>query len=85
MPESKSRRPRRPEGQPDTPVPVRLDSPGWLVPVMVTSFLIGLAYIVVFYLAGPDIPVMRDLNALVNVLIGFAFIAVGFILATRWR
>jgi len=52
---------------------------------MVTSFLIGLAYIVVFYLAGPDIPVMRDLNALVNVLIGFAFIAVGFILATRWR
>jgi len=52
---------------------------------MIASFLIGLAYIVVFYLAGPDIPFMRDLNSLVNVLIGFAFIAVGFILSTRWR
>jgi len=85
VPESKSRRERKEQPPPSTPAPVRLDSPRWLVPAMIASFLIGLAYIVVFYLAGPDIPFMRDLNSLVNVLIGFAFIAVGFILSTRWR
>jgi hypothetical protein len=40
---------------------------------------------VVFYVAGSQIPIMQDLNALVNVGIGFAFIIGGFILSTRWR
>jgi hypothetical protein len=52
---------------------------------MVACFLIGLIYIVLFYLAGSNIPVMRDLSALVNVGIGFAFIVVGFILSTKWH
>jgi len=52
---------------------------------MVACFVIGLAYIVVFYVAGYQIPVMRDLSSLINVGIGFAFIIAGFILATRWK
>jgi hypothetical protein len=60
----------------------KLGSPRWLAPTM---FCIGLAYIVVFYIAGPSIPIMRDLTALVNVAIGFGFIAVGFFLSTRWH
>jgi hypothetical protein len=44
---------------------------------------------VVFYIAGPDVPIMNSiggsLNALVNVGIGFAFIMVGFGLATKWK
>ena len=56
---------------------------------MVTCFIVGLAYLVVFYIAGPDVPFMNsvggDLNALVNVGIGFAFIMVGFGLATKWK
>jgi len=52
---------------------------------MVTMFLLGLLWIVVFYLAGNQVPFMQDFNNLVNVLIGFGFIGVGFVLATRWR
>lgn len=67
----------------------RLGSAPWLAPAMVAAFVIGLAYLVVFYVAGPDVPGMNsiggDLNALVNVGIGFAFIMVGFGLATRWK
>ena len=56
---------------------------------MVGCFVFGLAYLVVFYIAGRDVPFMNsvggDLNALVNVGIGFGFIMVGFGLATRWK
>lgn len=52
---------------------------------MVTCFLVGLAYVVVYYLAGPDIPLMRDLSPLINVSIGFVFVIAGFFLATKWR
>lgn len=67
----------------------RIGSSAWLAPTMVGAFIVGLTYLVVFYIAGPDIPGMNsiggDLNALVNVAIGFAFIMVGFGLATRWK
>ncbi len=67
----------------------RIGSPSWLAPTMVACFIIGLAYLVVFYIAGPDVPFMNSvggsLNALVNVGIGFAFIMVGFALATKWK
>jgi hypothetical protein len=63
----------------------RLGSPSWLAPTMVTLFVVGLAYIVVFYIAGSSIPVMKDLSALVNVGIGFALIMGGFFLATKWK
>lgn len=63
----------------------RLGSPAWLAPVMVACFVIGLLYIVVFYIAGQQIPVMRDLANIVNVAIGFGFIIVGFFLSTKWQ
>ena len=67
----------------------RIGSAPWLAPAMVTCFVIGLAYIVVFYIAGNQIPIMNSiggsLNALVNVGIGFSFIIVGFILSTKWK
>ena len=52
---------------------------------MVALFVIGLTYIVVYYIAGAQIPLMKDLSPLVNVGIGFAFIAGGFVLSTRWK
>ena len=91
MPESKRRKknaytPEQPMGERKV---AQFGSPVWLAPTMVASFVIGLAYLVVFYVAGPDVPFMNsvggDLNALVNVGIGFAFIMVGFGLATRWK
>lgn len=86
MPESKGRKKNDyvpPERTDRTPV--KIGSAPWVAPLMVALFVIGLAYIVAFYIAGNDIPVMRDLNPLVNVIIGFAFITGGFVVATRWR
>ena len=88
MPESKGRKkdtryvPEQPKGERKV---ARIGSPPWLAPVMVACFVIGLCYIVVYYIAGGQIPVMRDLSPLINVGIGFAFIAVGFALSMRWR
>jgi len=62
----------------------RLGSPRWLAPLMIICFIVGLLYIVVFYIAGTQIPVMRDLGNLVNIAIGFGFIIVGFFLSTKW-
>ncbi len=52
--------------------------------LMVAMFLIGLAWLVVFYLAGTTLPLMSHLGSW-NLLIGIAFIAVGFGVATQWR
>ena len=88
MPESKGRKKDAytppPTGKGERKV-ARIGSPSWLAPTMVACFVVGLLYIVVFYLAGADVPVMRDLSAIVNVAIGFGFIDAGFVLATRWR
>jgi len=51
---------------------------------MVALFLVGLVWIVLFYVAGSYLPGMRDLGNL-NLFIGFAFVAAGFGVATQWR
>jgi len=50
---------------------------------MVAFFLIGLLWIVLYYLA-PAMPVIGALGSW-NMAIGFGFILVGFALSTRWR
>jgi hypothetical protein len=50
---------------------------------MVANFLIGLFWIVVFYVTQTEYPVPSIGSW--NMLIGFAFIGVGFGLATKWR
>jgi len=66
----------------ETP-PGPLESPKWLAPTMVTAFLIGLFWIVAFYVTQTKYPV-PGIGAW-NMIIGFSFIGVGFSLATRWR
>lgn len=65
--------------------PVRLESPRWLAPTMVTLMILGLLYVVVFYIAGQYVPVMKDLSNLANVGIGFGLMGIGFYLATKWK
>ena len=87
MPESRRRKKSAytpPPAKQPTPRAQRM-STRWVAPTMVTLLLVGLLYIVVFYLAGNSIPLMKDLPDLANVLIGFGFIIAGFIVATRWR
>lgn len=59
------------------------ESPRWLAPLMVGAFLVGLIWIVVFYVSSTRYPI-PDIGAW-NMVVGFAFVAVGFGLATRWR
>jgi hypothetical protein len=55
---------------------------------MLGCFLLGLVWIVLFYFVGQDdsvhIPVMDQLNQS-NLLVGVAFMAVGFTFATKWE
>lgn len=65
------------------PVTPYKESPRWLAPTMVTAFLAGLIWIVIFYVTSTGYPV-PGIGAW-NMVIGFAFIGVGFSLATKWR
>jgi len=59
------------------------ESPAWLVPVMLSAFIAGLIWIVIYYVSGTKGPV-SSFHAW-NMAVGFGFIAVGFSLATKWR
>jgi uncharacterized membrane protein len=63
--------------------PTPTESPKWLVPAMVTAFIMGLIWIVIFYVSATAYPV-PGIGAW-NMVVGFGFIGVGFALATRWR
>jgi hypothetical protein len=56
----------------------------YAAPVMVTLWLLGLIWVVVFYIAGNQIPGMAELGNW-NLLIGMGLIAAGFIFATQWE
>lgn len=62
---------------------VRVGSPRWLVPLMVACFVVGLLWIVVYYVTQAEYP-LGDLG-LWNMAIGFGLIIVGFVLSTRWK
>ena len=59
------------------------ESPKRLAPTMVAGFIIGLLWIVVFYITQTSYPIPNIGSW--NMLIGFGFIGIGFGLATRWR
>lgn len=61
-------------------------SPTWYPIAMVVLMLLGLAYLVVYYLtnSGSGIPVMEDLGAW-NFAVGFGVMMLGLIMAVRWR
>jgi hypothetical protein len=53
---------------------------------MLGSFLLGLTWIVIYYVTGntQDVPVIRDLGQY-NLLVGVGCMAVGFVYATKWE
>ena len=64
--------------------PVRVGGPRWAAPGMLFCWLVGLAWVSTYYVAGNEIPGMRDLRDW-NILIGMGLIGVGFIFATKWE
>jgi hypothetical protein len=53
---------------------------------MLGCFLIGLLWIVLYYITGADVtlPLLTDLGQY-NLMVGIGFMAVGFVYATHWE
>lgn len=53
---------------------------------MLGCFLVGLVWIVVYYITGQDlsVPLVRNLGQY-NLMVGIGFMAVGFVYATHWE
>jgi hypothetical protein len=83
VPESKSRKKPKAPREPRAPKP-ETGNPRWLVPTMLGLMLVGLAWIVLFYLSGSAQLPIPPLGAW-NLAVGFAFIIAGFALTTRWK
>lgn len=86
MPESKGRKKKT---QPVyTPPPTKsaknMVSPAWVGPTIVVLFLIGVIWLVTYYVTNGGI-IGQDWFGRWNVLIGFGFILGGFGLATQWK
>jgi Cell division protein CrgA len=56
----------------------------WVPPTFITVGLLGVAWLIVYYVAGTAVPVMSDLGNW-NILIGMGGMAAAFGLATLWR
>jgi hypothetical protein len=82
MPESRIRRkaaytaPPAKSGGPKT-------NPPWFVPVMLGLMILGLIWIVVFYVTQQEYPVPAIGSW--NLIAGFGLIMAGFLMTTRWR
>jgi hypothetical protein len=74
---SKPVAPQETRGGDDVPNPV------WFKPIMFGLMLVGLAWIIVFYVSQNTLPVpaLKDWN----ILVGFGILFVGFLMTTRWR
>ena len=68
-----------------TPAPSgeKAPNPVWFKPVMFGFMLLGLIWIIVYYLSGSTFPVPQ-LGAW-NIAVGFGIMFVGFLMTTRWR
>ena len=60
-----------------------MPNPVWFKPIMFGLMLLGLAWIIVFYVSQGTLPV-QQLDQW-NILVGFGILFVGFLMTTRWR
>ncbi len=88
MPKSKVRKKVAYTAPADQRTPAKLKAAGpshpIYVAVMLTVMLLGLAWLVVNYIAGDKIPFMTDLGNW-NFAIGFALMIGGLLMTMRWR
>lgn len=83
MPESRIRR-KASYTTPPTRSPSKRTSPPWVAPLMLALFLIGIAWLVVYYVSNGDVVGFRALGPW-NLVVGFGFIIAGFAVSTQWR
>ena len=83
MPRSRIRRRSAFTPPPEKTRASSLVSPRWLVPTMCACMVLGLLWVVVYYVTQTEYPIESLGNW--NMAIGFGLIAIGFGLATRWK
>jgi len=82
VPKSRVRR-REAYTPPPTRSPKKRVSPPWIGALMVGLFLVGIVWLILFYVSNNAIPVSALGNW--NLLVGFGFIVAGFAVSTQWR
>jgi hypothetical protein len=82
MPESRLRR-KRNFTAPETKSGALRPSPPWFAPTMVGFLVLGLVWVVTYYITQGDYPVPKIGDW--NLVAGFGILLVGFGLLTRWR
>lgn len=65
--------------------PQTAGNPRWLVPTMLTLFIVGVLWVVTFYLTSGGARLPIPPLGQWNIAVGFTFILVGFGLSTRWK
>jgi uncharacterized membrane protein len=83
VPKSRLRRRKVFTPPPENRTAVRVGSPPWLVPLMVGCFVVGLLWVVTYYVTQTEYPI--GAIGLWNMGIGFGLIVVGFALSTKWK
>lgn len=73
----KTERPQETRGGNGAPNPV------WFKPIMFGLMLLGLAWIIVYYVSQSALPIAELGSA--NILVGFGILFLGFLMTTRWR
>jgi hypothetical protein len=62
----------------------RPPSPPWFGAMILAFFVIGIAYLLLYYFSNGGIAGMQDLGGW-NILIGFGFVVIGLGVATQWH
>ena len=83
MPESKPRKRTAPVQQQTSATQAYKPNPVWFKPVMFGLMIIGLLWIITFYISMSTLPVAAWGSW--NILVGFGIAIVGFLMTTRWR
>ena len=58
-------------------------NPVWFKPIMLGLMILGLLWVIVFYLSNQALPI-RGIAGW-NLVIGFGIAFIGFLMTTRWR
>jgi hypothetical protein len=82
MPESRVRK-QAPYTPPAERSSARKPNPRWYAPLMLGLMVLGLVWVVVFYITQTAYPIPKIGNW--NLVIGFGVLLAGFGMTTRWR
>lgn len=68
-----------------SPRPANAPNPVWFKPVMFGFMLLGLLWIVVYYITSSTLSLPVPALGQNNIFVGFGIMFIGFLMTTRWR